>query len=301
MFSRISPAESRMNLILKNLRAMGRRIKPGPLVMFCALILLPCRPASADLMLHPTRIVFEKNQRAAELELINSGSETATYRISVVNRRMNDTGAFSAIDNPLPGEQFAGAMLRFSPRQVALAPGKAQIVRIMLRKPADLRPGEYRSHLQFERIPGSLASAADNQQRRTDGAGISIKLTALVGASIPVIVRHGDTDARVSLSDLVLHKPSRDQPGSLALVLKRSGNRSVYGDLVVSVITKEGVEREIAKAGGVAVYTPNPLRRVMLPFKPLSGQALTQGTVRVVYRQRPEDGGKVLAETAIRL
>ncbi|MDO8771955.1 MAG: molecular chaperone, partial [Burkholderiaceae bacterium] len=91
------------------------------LLMFGLLIWLPQRHAWADLMLYPTRIVFEKNQRAAQLELINNGAETATYRISVVNRRMSETGEFSAIDSPAPGEQFAGELLRYSPRQVVLA------------------------------------------------------------------------------------------------------------------------------------------------------------------------------------
>jgi P pilus assembly chaperone PapD len=42
--------------------------------------LLVAPPAMADLMLHPTRLVFERNQRAAQVDLINNGTESATYR-----------------------------------------------------------------------------------------------------------------------------------------------------------------------------------------------------------------------------
>ncbi len=84
--------------------------------------LLLAPPAMADLMLHPTRVVFEKNQRAAQVELINNGTERATYRISLMNRRMTETGELVPVTEPLPGEQFADAMLVFSPRQVTLAP-----------------------------------------------------------------------------------------------------------------------------------------------------------------------------------
>lgn len=265
------------------------------------LLLLPQQPAWADLMLNPTRIVFDKNQRAAQLDLINNGQETATYRISLVNRRMDETGGFTAIDSPLPGEQFADSMLRYSPRQVVLAPGAGQAVRILLRKPADLAAGEYRSHLMFERIPEAKGAANIETQGKTGVGEIGIQLTAMIGASIPVIVRHGETSASVELTNLALLKPAADQPPVVAVVLERSGNRSVYGDLVASFTPQGGAEQVIAKADGVAVYTPNALRRVSLMLQPLAGLALAHGTLHVSYRDRPDAGGKLLAETAIQL
>ncbi|MDB5838050.1 MAG: hypothetical protein JWQ23_2 [Herminiimonas sp.] len=265
------------------------------------LMLLPQHHALADLMLHPTRIVLEKNQRAAQLELINNGTEAATYRISLVNRRMSETGEFSAIDSPAPGEQFADSLLRYSPRQITLAPGVGQTVRIMLRKPADLAPGEYRSHLQFDKLPEPKGAASIESQAPQGEKEIGVTLTALIGASIPVIVRHGETAANVTLSHLELQKPSADQAQILSLQLDRSGNRSVYGDLAVSFAPQGGTEQVIAKAGGVAVYSPNPLRRAKLVLQPPSGLALSRGTLRVTYRERPEAGGKLLAEAAITL
>ena len=58
--------------------------------------LAPAPPplALAGLTLHPTRVVFEKNQRTTQVDLINNGSEPATYRISLVNRRMGEDGQF---------------------------------------------------------------------------------------------------------------------------------------------------------------------------------------------------------------
>jgi hypothetical protein len=271
------------------------------LAVFGLIMLLPQHHALADLMLHPTRIVFEKNQRSAQLDLINNGNETATYRISLVNRRMSETGEFSAIDSPLPGEQFADGLLRYSPRQVVLAPGAAQMVRILLRKPADLAPGEYRSHLLFEKVPETKGGAGIEAQSRPAGEEFAIKLTALVGVSIPVIVRHGETAASVILSHLELQKPVAGQASTLAMRLERSGNRSIYGDLAVSFTPQGGAEQLIAKAGGVAVYTPNPSRRTKIPLQLPPGLSLAHGTFRVTYRERSEEGGKLLAEAAIQL
>src|SRR5688572_28815630 len=51
------------------------------------------RPSSVgDLMVSPTRVVLEGRKRNAELTLINTGSQRATYRISFIQMRMTDTG-----------------------------------------------------------------------------------------------------------------------------------------------------------------------------------------------------------------
>lgn len=258
--------------------------------------------ASADLMLFPTRVVFEKNQRAAQVDLSNNGTETTTYRITLVNRRMSESGEFSLIDSPRPGELFADDLVRYSPRQVVLAPGAAQTIRISLRKPADLPAGEYRSHMQFDRVPdsgGASGIAAAGSALAAGEVGVQLKL--LVGASIPVIVRHGETAASVTLSGLELLKPSAGQAAWAALVLQRSGNRSVYGDLGASFTPRGGTAQEIGKATGLAVYSPNPLRRVRLELKPPAGLSLARGTLSLSLRERPEAGGKLLAETAIEL
>jgi P pilus assembly chaperone PapD len=254
-------------------------------------------PAMANLMLHPTRLVFDKNQRAAQVELINNSAESATYRISLVNRRMSETGEFTAVDTPQGGEQFADPMLRYSPRQITLAPGTAQTVRVMVRKPAELAAGEYRSHLHFEKLPNAEGSTSI-ESAGTGERQIGVMLNVLIGASIPVIVRHGDVGAAVTMSALALHDAA-GAPPQLALQLERSGTSSVYGDLAVTFTPRGGVPVALASAGGVAVYTPNPLRRAALPLALPKGVTLARGELRVSYRERPDAGGKLLAEASL--
>jgi P pilus assembly chaperone PapD len=263
------------------------------LALLTALLLLP-QPALADLMLFPTRVVFEKNQRTTQVDLLNNGTEAATYRISLINRRMSESGELQPADTPLAGELFASELVQFSPRQVTLQPGTSQTVRVMVRKPAELAPGEYRSHLQFQRMPDSKG-ASSVESKPSDSKEIGIFLNALVGVSIPVIVRHEATSASVSLSNLELQRPA-GAPPVLALQFDRSGNRSVYGDLAISFTPRGGAEQEVGRANGVAVYSPNALRRARLPLAPPKGVTLAQGTLRVAYRDRPEAGGALLAE-----
>jgi hypothetical protein len=273
-------------------------IPAAPLVLAC-LLLAPFLPARAELMLHPTRIVFDKNTRATQIELINNGSTPASYRISLVNRRMTEAGQFEAAESEQDGERFADAMLRYSPRQVTLQPGTAQTVRVMLRKPADLAEGEYRSHLQFDKLPEAEGSASIENQA-TSGTQIGVVLYALVGAAVPVIVRHGASSASVKLAGLTLGKDEA-RHAQLALQFEREGNSSVYGDVSVTFTPKNGKPQSLAQVKGIAVYTPNRIRKTMLPLQVPDGVALAGGTLDVSYRDRPEAGGKLLAQASLNL
>jgi hypothetical protein len=264
-------------------------------------LLLLSQAALADLMLFPTRIVFDR-QRAAQVELMNQGTAPETYRISMVNRRMGPNGEFIAITEAGPGEQFAEPMIRFSPHQVTIPPGGSQIVRILLRKPADLAAGEYRSHLQFDRVAEASGASSIEDLARQGGTEVGVVINALIGASIPVIVRQGDGEAKLSLSDLQVLPPSPTAPeGSLALNMNRVGNRSSYGDLLVTFTTQDGVIFEVAKASGVAVYVPNASRHATMPLHLPAGKTLPHGTLKATYRDRPEAGGKLLAEASLAL
>lgn len=268
-------------------------------LVLCAMLLSLSWPAQAELMLHPTRIVFDKNLRAAQVELINNGSKPASYRISLVNRRMTDAGQFEPADTPGEGERFADGMLRYSPRQVTLQPGTAQTVRIMLRKPAALAEGEYRSHLLFDKLP-DVEGNTSIENRGAQGGQIGVMMNALVGASMPVIVRHGNVGAAVSLSGLALQKDGARNP-LLALRFERQGASSVYGDVSVTFTPRGGKPAALAQVGGIAVYSPNRVRQAALPLQVPKGMQLAGGTLEVAYRDRPEAGGKLLAQASLDL
>jgi hypothetical protein len=267
--------------------------------MIACLLLAPFLPARAELMLHPTRIVFDKNMRATQIELINNGSKPASYRISLVNRRMTEAGQFEAAESAQDGERFADAMLHYSPRQVTLQPGTAQTVRVMLRKPADLAGGEYRSHLQFDKLP-EVEGQASIENQGTGTTQIGVVLNALVGASVPVIVRHGASSASVKLAGLALGRDEAKR-AQLALQFEREGSNSVYGDVSVTFTPKNGKPQSLAQVNGIAVYTPNRIRKTTLPLQVPDGLALAGGTLDVSYRDRPEAGGKLLAQASLTL
>jgi len=256
-------------------------------LIFFLLALAP-RVLAGELMVHPTRLVFDGNTRTAQVDVINSGTETMTYRISVIRRRMTDTGDFVTVDEPVAGERFSDQMIRYSPRQVVLPPGGAQAVRLQIRKPAGLEDGEYRAHLLFQALPPAESHAAPATSAET--RDLEINLHAVYSVSIPVIVRHGTTAAEVAIRDVAV----RDN--AVTFTLDRKGTRSVYGDLIVSLRGARGTERVIARANGVAVYTPNATRRVRLPLAP---GLLSAGELHVAFAERREQAGHVEAESRI--
>jgi fimbrial chaperone protein len=233
------------------------RLRPLMTAMFVASLAagaaLAPRDAHADLMINPTRIVFENNQRSAQVDVINDGSTPATYRVSLVNRRMTDTGEFKDITEPGDGDKFAAPMLVYSPRQIVLQPGSQQLVRIALRKPAELAPGEYRSHLMFEKVADPTLTNSLESQVKPSSNEVGVTIAALIGVSIPVIVRQGKTQAATTISDVVVEKAAAaGQPATLSLQLNRSGSRSVYGDLTATYKNAAGKEQVVAQAGGPA-------------------------------------------------
>lgn len=282
-----------------NRRSM-HAMKPLSICVTLLLALL-AHAAHADLMLYPTRIVLEGQDRAAQVELINNGKESATYRISLVNRRMTETGEIVPVDTPSPNERFADSMLRYSPRQVRLEPGEAQTIRLMADPPAKLEEGEYRSHLQIDRLPLPVGQTSIETATSSGERQIGVQLRALIGASIPVIVREGNPAAELAISGLALRQHETLNLPVLSMELRRQGNRSVYGDITVTFFPSSGQPQEVGRAGGVAVYTPNDLRRASLLLEPPAKGKLTDGRLQVTYRERPEDGGKVLAQASLDL
>jgi hypothetical protein len=260
-----------------------------------------CIEASVgDLLVSPTRILFEENNRTATVTLVNTGTEPATYRISFIQLLMTEDGGMEEIKESNSEELFAHELVRFSPRQILLPPGMPQMVRMQLRKPADLNPGEYRSHLLFRAVP-STSELVDSEDLNTDvEESFSIKFTPIYGISIPVIVRHGSTSATVCLSNLDIRSKDLNIP-VLSFQINRKGNCSVYGNLMVTFIPQEGPEYIVVQRNGIAVYTPNLLRRMNMELNIPPDIEQKNGKLYISYREPEQKGGALLAEAEIKL
>lgn len=287
------------------IRSLHYTNSPKHLLFYCfamllSLFIIPVSMAASQLMITPTRIVFSDKMRSASVTIINNGDSRGTYRISLVNKRMNVDGGFEDVKEAAEGELFSDKMIRFSPRQVVLEPGQTQIVRLGLRKPSDLKNGEYRSHMLFRAIPETTGQSVE--ALADPSAGVSVSLTAIVGISIPVIVRHGETDAEVTITSAryLPRQGGQDWP-HISLDLNRSGNQSVYGDFLAEFVTSKGERKVISQVNGVAVYLPGTKRHMKLPVKIPSGLDLVNGTIQIFYRKQVDQGGTIMAQSQIKI
>ncbi|HEX4761842.1 MAG TPA: molecular chaperone, partial [Sphingomicrobium sp.] len=248
----------------------------------------PARAGIGDLLVAPTRIVLD-GRRGAEIILNNIGEEPATYRVSVVFRRMTEQGGLTDVEQPTEDDQKAADMIVYAPRKVVLAPRQPQAIRIAARPPQGLPDGEYRVHLLFRAIPPATpvvqAAAAEPAK------GLRFQLTPVYGVTIPVIVRLGNLQATAGIANVQLER-NGGKP-LVSLDLSRSGQRSTFGEVRV---LRSGVKAPIGLQKAVAVYTEIGRRRVEVPLDE-KYQGSFAGPVTVQYVETFEDGSRVIAET----
>ncbi len=254
----------------------------------------PAGASVGDLLVAPTRLVFEDGETTAEVSLINIGQARGTYRISLVEYEMTETGALSPVDAEANAAS-ARRMIRYSPRQVTLDPRMVQTIRVQVRRPSDLEAGEYRSHFLFQSIPPPQERAPETPQ--TEPEGVRIELRPIFGISIPVIVRHRTGEPSAALSEVRLVRDG--ETPAIELRISRRGDTSSYGRLQASWIPRDGsAPRVIGLISGVAVYPPLTSRSVRIPLQtpqvPTGG-----GTIRVTYSDEEELEGRILAEASV--
>jgi P pilus assembly chaperone PapD len=236
--------------------------------------------AQGNLVIIPRRVVFEGNQKTQEITLANGGADSATYIISLVQFRMKDDGSFEHITVPDPGQNFADKYLRFYPRTVTLAPRESQMIKMQLVKSQKLEAGEYRSHIYFRAVPKS--KPLGDKETQKDTTTFSASLTPVFGITIPVIIRIGESTGKVNLSDLSLIKVN-DTTSKCKMTFNRTGNTSVYGDIVVNYTSPLGKVTQVAIVKGFAVYTPNSLRRFDCKLDNIAGVDYREGKLNIVY------------------
>lgn len=263
------------------------------LIMLCMTFFSMKAAAQGNLLIAPARVVFEGQSRMHELNLANTGKDTARYLISFIEIKMNEDGTFEQISQPDSGQHFASGNLRYFPRSVVLAPNEAQTVKIQLVKTNQLSSGEYRSHIYFR--AESMAKPLDMNALK-DSFGLSVRLIPVFGISIPVIIRVGDTNATANISGLTLTPENR-----LSMIFNRTGNASIYGGITVEHISGQGKVSKVGTVNGLAVYTPNLSRQFQINLDDKQGVDYHKGMLRVIYTTKKGTISTQLAKAELQL
>jgi hypothetical protein len=235
--------------------------------------------AQGDLLITPTRLVFEGRIQKQQAYLVNTGKETATYSISFLQYNQTEEGGYTVIENSDSEQLFAETYLRVYPRTVTLEPSESQVLALYFKRNAAMQDGEYRSHLY-------LRSENDytplGQENKDSLKTISVKLIPIYGVSIPVIIRKGALSVDVTLNDLKLTSIP-NEPQSLKLSIQRTGNMSTNGNIIVNYIDENNKTYEVGKMKSVAVYTNLTKRNVSIKLNQNPEVTINKGKLEVRY------------------
>ncbi len=229
---------------------------------------------AGNIAIMPPRLVLEGGHRSGEILLLNTGKNTGHYQISFIHMDMDEKGVLQrrGDDQRAQGETFADDLVRFSPREVTLKPGETQSIRFRLRKPADLKDGEYRAHLLIKEASGSAAASVVG---RSDKGQLSIRIRPDFSFAIPIIIRQGKIVGTSGLADWKAERVG--ETAQISGFLTREGLASIYGDIEVFA----DLERKntlVGEARGVGVYPPLAKRpetiKLDVPAKSLEGKQL---------------------------
>lgn len=202
------------------------------------------------LSIAPKQVIFTPNsKKVATLLLSNSSNQVNTYRIRLIHYQMQKDGNFKDIDlkeHPLP--YTLNRKVRFSPRQITIAPKSTQVVKVMIRGVKNLQGHEYRSRIKFITIP----ALKKNEPNLEDGK-IGFNLIGLFGISVPVIYWPEGTHSELQIKNLT----AKVQPDGLHIKFTaiRTGNASNFSDLTF-YLNKNGIKTKIYQIKRHFIYYP---------------------------------------------
>lgn len=230
------------------------------------------RSASANILITPTRVVFEGRDRYADVTLVNNGKKSMKYEMEWVYHLMQpETGYYAVVEDLGDGFDLSKNIV-FSPRRVELAPGAKQKVRLALRRPAEVPDGDYHVHLKFRALPTELS---------TDGleaeAPAAAQVRINVSYTIPVILRAGEPDVKASIGRIELVRNPSTGLLNAHVPVKRPENSpyAVLGYFWVYHVDASNNEELIGELSNAHIFSEIDERTFDVPLrKDISGGSL---------------------------
>ena len=261
--------------------------------IFICLALCLFSAARADMMISPTRVLMDDNNRSTTLTLRNPSDGPRSYRLGWQDNRARAGGGYDIITKD---EQWPSAkdMVRHSPRQITVGAGENQTVRFSWRPPADLPAGEYRSHLLLEVIP-DISEPTSTFKSGIPEKGIGVQVFMQMSFSIPVVVRHNTDSPKVSIGEVKVIPPKKGQETRLSIVFNRTGNASSYGRVIVEMQRDSNSPVElIGEYRELSIFHELDQREITVALR---NKQISTGTwIRIAYEGLKEYQGTLWAE-----
>lgn len=251
-----------------------------------------------DINLYPKRVVLTDRERTASIGLYNRAAATGDYDITLSDLAMTPDGRLvdpATLADPALNARLRSAvpLLKWSPHRVTLPANEAQMVRLMLRIPPELPPGEYRAHFSAIAVPPETGDLSIEAAAGAQAGGVGVRIVPRFGIAIPVIVRVGETSVSVGLTGLAVVRQA-DGSAAFALTITRAGTRSAFGDVT---IVAPGAKKPLAEIRGIGVYPEIDRRSVQVPIDPKADPRSYAAGARLTVTYVDDDfaPGKTLA------
>lgn len=255
-------------------------------LVFASVLTLAPFAALGDLQVFPLRVVLSDKDRSAQVSVRHRGQKAMRYRITTIFYQMQPDGTMKPLEKVSSSDNPADTYFRYSPKQVFLEPNVEQVVRLMMRAPADLPEGEYRTHLHFEGM-----DEVDDKKEASGAPEAQMQLKARLAVAIPIVIRKGNPSVKVSLQGLKLTKTA-DQKPAFSVQLTKEGNAIAYGDFEIISISSSGETKVIGTVNGVSSYIDSRL----VSF-PLSEAPFIPGKMKVTFKKSVSEGAAVMASS----
>jgi len=229
----------------------------------------------AEIVISPTRIVFDKGKTQEQISITNNGSDTLYFSLSFIQYAMTEQGGLELLNNS-DNNDFAHSFIRVYPRSLKLSPLETQKIRLQFVPSAHIEEKEYRSHLFFEAL--NIKNA--NEQTAGKVEALQIAITPLYNFSIPVFIRNTKEKPVCEINQFELI--SENGADYVRFFIYRQGTASTYGDIYVDFFSSDGKSYTIAQTLGVAIYTNIGRRYFKLPLD-VSDVKNLNGTFRIRY------------------
>ncbi len=218
------------------------------LLLLVVIALVPALArGGAVLFIYPTLIMFENNQRSAEITLTNRGDQTGTFETSWTDMMMTPGGGLVKYDGQAPWS--LQSYVRYSPRRVTLAPLESQVIKVALRRGQDIPEGEYYSHFRVLTLNSEDPSGAEaDADEPATASAVSIEARAAI--AIPVIWRNSQTTPSASIESVRIDRDANE----LTVDVRRHGPVSVRGFLHVFETALDGTRNFLAEPVHLVIY-----------------------------------------------
>jgi len=211
-------------------------LRTSALTLLLGVTLLAAEAAS--IVVAPTAVYIDHQTRSASVTLFNPGDTAEEVTIDAVfgyPATSDDGTLYLHLDPDSDDPRSAASWLRAFPRQVVVAPGARQVVRLLGEPPADLPDGEYWSRLVITSRGQSIPVDAPPGSQ-----GVRVGLDLEVRTVIAATYRKGPMQTGLDVGDL----DASVTDGTLRLRprLVRQGSAAWIGSLRLSLVNGSGTE-----------------------------------------------------------